>query len=210
MTSPAILFAPGAGKPSSSDWMVAWATALGTLGPVAPFDYPYQQRGRGGPDRMPVLVAHHAAQLAALREAHPDSRMVLMGKSMGSRVGCHVSLEHPVDALVCFGYPLAGGGNPDKLRDQVLRDLSTPILFVQGTRDKLCPLPLLADVRDQMKAASELHVVQTGDHSLQVTKTHTKQTGRTQEDEDADVLSAIHAFLRRHLGDDSGREQEPT
>ena len=63
--------------------------------------------------------------------------VVLAGKSMGSRVGCHVSISEnsvPLKALICFGYPLKGGNG--SIRDQVLLDLKTPILFIQGTRDK--------------------------------------------------------------------------
>ncbi len=80
--------------------------------------------------------------------------MVLAGKSMGSRMGCHVSLEEPVVCLVCFGYPLRAAGS-GKLRDAVLLELSTPILFVQGTRDELCPLDDLEKVRARMNAANE-------------------------------------------------------
>lgn len=192
---PVILFAPGAGKPSSSPWMRRWADRLGTLGHVHAFDHPYQEAGRGRPDRMPKLVANARAKLEAVQAEFPDHPVVFAGKSMGSRVGCHLSLEVPIHAIVCFGYPLAGGGNPEKLRDQVLIDLRTPILFVQGTRDRLAPLELLATVRDRMTAPSTLAVVPTGDHSLLVTKTHTKQTGRTQEDEDDDALATIETFL---------------
>lgn len=189
-----ILFAPGAGLPSTSPWMEAWAERLSTLGEVVRLDYPYRLAGKKRPDPLPRLIAHHRA---ALEEVRRDGvQIVLAGKSMGSRVGCHVSLDSPVDALVCFGYPLAAMGNVDKLRDQVLLDLRTPVLFVQGTRDKLCPLHLLDDVRGRMTAPSALHVVETGDHSLQITRTHTKQTGRTQEDEDGAALRAVGEFLR--------------
>ena len=189
-----IVFAPGAGQPSSAPFMVSWARRLAAVGLVLPFDYPYQIAGRRRPDRPPVLIAHHREQLAAARDGH-DGPVVLAGKSMGSRIGCHVSLVDPVDALICFGYPLAGGGDPAKLRDQVLLDLRTPVLFVQGTRDRLCPLPLLDEVRSRMTAPSALHIVPTGDHSLQITKTHTRQTGRTQDDCDHDAALAIAAFL---------------
>jgi predicted alpha/beta-hydrolase family hydrolase len=189
-----IVLAPGAGLPSTSPWMLAWAERLGTLGRVVPLDYPYRLAGRSRPDRLPVLVAHHRQIIEEQRR--PGERVVLAGKSMGGRVGCHVSLEIEVDGLVCLGYPLAAMGNTAKLRDQVLVDLRTPVLFVQGTRDKLCPLDLLEDVRGRMTARSTLHVVPTGDHSLQVTKTHTKQTGRTQDDEDGAVLAEIAAFVR--------------
>jgi predicted alpha/beta-hydrolase family hydrolase len=107
-------------------------------------------------------------------------------------------LQEPVAALVCFGYPLCGGGDPTKLRDQVLRELSTPVLFIQGTRDKLCPLELIEPVRAAMSARNELHVVEEGDHSLLVTKRWLKEHGVTQEDVDRRMLAAIQRFLTAH------------
>lgn len=198
MGEPAFLFAHGAGLPSSHPWMQGWAASLRTLGPVQPFDYPYMAAGKRRPDRLPVLLEAHRAHLDRFRAAHPDRSIVLIGKSMGSRVGCHLSLEEAVSAVVCMGYPLCGMGKRTKLRDEVLVSMTTPILFVQGTRDRLCPLDLLAEVRGRMTAPSALHVVDTGDHSLKITKTHTKQTGRTQADEDADALSAIAGFVAEH------------
>ncbi|MBI4951287.1 MAG: dienelactone hydrolase family protein, partial [Myxococcales bacterium] len=158
-----LLFAPGAGAPSTSAWMEGWAERLAALGVVRRFDYPYVRAGRGRPDRQPVLVAAHREALAAARAAC-EGRVVLVGKSMGGRIGCHVALEEPVAALVCLGYPLVGAKG--ELRDAVLRALGTPVLFVQGTRDRLAPLDALERVRRQMPATTELHVVETGDHSL--------------------------------------------
>jgi hypothetical protein len=40
-------------------------------------------------------------------------------------------------------------------------------------------------------------VVQTGDHGLQITKTHTKKTGGTQDDADAAALGAVVSFVER-------------
>ena len=64
----------------------------------------------------------------------------------------------------------AAAGDRSKLRDQVLLELKTPILFAQGTRDPLCPLDLLEGVRKRMHAPSTLTVVEGGDHSLMVAK----------------------------------------
>jgi predicted alpha/beta-hydrolase family hydrolase len=116
---------------------------------------------------------------------------------MGGRIGCHVALEESVTGLVCLGYPLCGAGDPRKLRDKVLRDLGTPILFVQGTRDPLCPLDLLENVRNEMKAPQFLYVVEGGDHSLLVTKTHLKIAGETQDQVDERILIAIAQFVGR-------------
>ena len=136
MARPHFLFAPGAGAPSSHPWMQHWRQRLSTIGDVAVFDYPYMQQGRRRPDPLPQLIAAHRR---ALIEARRGRAAILIGKSMGGRIGCHVSLEEKVEAVVCLGYPLCGGGDHSKLRDKVLRTLQTPILFVQGTRDSLCP-----------------------------------------------------------------------
>jgi uncharacterized protein len=194
MPGPAFLLAPGAGAPSSHPRMRTFARLLGTLGPVHPLDYPYALEGRRRPDPLPKLIEAHRAALAALRARH-DGPIVLAGKSMGGRVGCHVALIEPVAAIVCFGYPLCGAGDRSKLRDQVLLDLKAPILFAQGTRDALCPLDLLEGVRKRMRAASTLHVVEGGDHSLVVAKTALKALGSSQDDVDDGMLRAIARFL---------------
>jgi predicted alpha/beta-hydrolase family hydrolase len=192
--APVIVFAPGAGAPSSSPWMRAWAKRLEGLGYVAPFDYSYQRAGRRSPDPMPKLLAAHRAAVESARATHTGP-VILAGKSMGSRVGCHLSLEEPVLGLVCFGYPLKGMGKAGKLRDEVLRALTTPVLFIQGTRDSLCPLDTLAEVREQMTARNELFVVEGGDHSLSVTKTQLARDGRTQDDVDAEIFARVRDFV---------------
>jgi uncharacterized protein len=191
---PLFLFATGAGAPSSHPWMKRWAELLGSIGDVVTFDYPYLAEGRKRPDPLPKLIEAHRAALEKARQAHTGP-VVLIGKSMGGRVGCHLSLQETVAAVVCLGYPLCGGGDCSKLRDKVLRELTAPILFVQGTRDALCPLDVLARVRGEMSAANALHVVEGGDHSLLVTKTQLKASQETQEDVDRRILQAIARFI---------------
>jgi uncharacterized protein len=169
---------------------------LETIGPVEPFDYPYALAGRKRPDPLPKLIEAHRRALDALR-AKQDGPTVLAGKSMGGRVGCHVALVDMVEAVICFGYPLCGSGDRSKLRDQVLLELKTRILFVQGTRDSLCPLELLQDVRKHMQAPSALYVVEGGDHSLMVAKTALKAHGSSQAETDQGVMRAIAQFLRK-------------
>ena len=192
-TRPVFVFAPGAGAPSSHPWMQAWKARLGSIGDVTTFDYDYMAERRGRPDPLPVLIARHRRALTEARE--PSRSAILLGKSMGGRIGCHVALEERVAGVVCFGYPLCGGGDPRKMRDKVLRDLKTPILFIQGTRDPLCPLDLLDNVRREMAAPNFLHLVEGGDHSLIVGKRHLAAAGETQENVDRRILQAIGQFL---------------
>ena len=192
IVKPFFLFAPGAGAPSSHLWMQGWKESLTQIGDVETLDYDYMREGRKRPDRLPQLIAAHRAALAAAR-TKTSGPIILIGKSMGGRVGCHVALEEKVDGVVCMGYPLCAMGDRSKLRDQVLRDLHTPILFVQGTRDPLCPLDLLESVRKEMSAPNVLQVVEGGDHSLIVRK---KDLGsETQEDVDQRIAKAISDFV---------------
>jgi predicted alpha/beta-hydrolase family hydrolase len=190
-----ILFAHGAGAPSSSAWMIAWKKRLATIAPTVTFDYPYMREKRRAPDPLPKLVAAHREALARAIGEHGGPAF-LAGKSMGSRVGCHAALEDPnVRALVCLGYPLAAPGKRTNLRDQVLFALRVPILFVQGTRDSLCPLDLLESVRAKMTVENRLHAVEGGDHSLVVSATRLKEAKETQADSDARALAAVSQFL---------------
>ena len=164
-----------------------------------PLDYPYMIEGRKRPDPLPKLIAAHRAALAALRQSH-DGPIVLAGKSMGGRVGCHVALVEPVAAVICFGYPLCGGGDRSKLRDQVLLDLRTPAMFVQGTRDPLCPLDLLEDVRKRMRAPSTLQS-STAPTTRFWSRRPLKAEGSTQEEADERIVSAVARFLEETLRD---------
>ncbi|MES1210625.1 MAG: alpha/beta family hydrolase [Pseudomonadota bacterium] len=220
------LFAPGAGAPSTSPWMQAWAARLASMGDVTTLDYPYMRGGRRRPDRQPTLVDAHREALAKLRATVEEEvpaeagevPVFLIGKSMGSRMGCHLAVELQdgvgdvdVDAegtgssssrppalagLICLGYPLVSGAS-GAMRDQVLLALRTPIFFVQGTRDPLCPLGALEPVLARMTAPHRLHIVEGGNHSLELPAARRDPATRdqAQADSDAAVCAAIAAFV---------------
>jgi predicted alpha/beta-hydrolase family hydrolase len=177
--------------------MQAFRERLSRLGPTQTFDYPYQRAGRRTPDRQPALIAAHREAFDALRTTH-SGPIVLVGKSMGGRMGCHLAAElgatGPI-ALVCLGYPLVGQNGA--LRDAVLLELRTPVLFVQGSRDTMCPLPRLAEVRQRMQAPNELHVVTEGDHSLLVSRARLKADQSSQAEVDAGIMTTLETFVAR-------------
>jgi uncharacterized protein len=190
---PWFLFAPGAGAPASSEWMQAWSRRLEVLAPVFTFDYLYRQRGSSRPDPLPLLIETHREALRAGRQKFGDPA-ILIGKSMGGRVSCHVASLEPCRAVVCLGYPLRGTNG--KLRDEALLACPAPILFVQGTRDPLCDLGELESVLAARKFRSELMVVESGDHSLKPTRTYLKNAAQTEDAVENGILERIRAFTR--------------
>ena len=158
--------------------------------------------GKRRPDPLPKLIESHAEAVESL--TNPTHQVVLIGKSMGGRVGCHLAnadgpASHRIKGLICLGYPLRSSGKRAALRDQVLLRLNLPILFVQGTRDRLCPLDELEGVRKKMVAENKLFVVETGDHSLLCKKRYLKAEKRTQDDIENDIAAAISDFVGEHI-----------
>src|SRR5437867_13384176 len=132
---PLILFAPGAGAPSSHPWMQKCKVRLSEIGNEETFDYDYMRESRKRPDPLPKLIAAHRKALNQARERHPAGSTILIGKSMGGRIGCHASLEEKVDALVCLGFQLCAMGDRTSLRVEVLRVLNTPNIIEDSTSD---------------------------------------------------------------------------
>ncbi|MDX2020182.1 MAG: alpha/beta fold hydrolase [Deltaproteobacteria bacterium] len=194
-----IVFAHGAGAPASHPWMRAWAERLSPCGTVVTFDYPFMRQGSKRPDRLPVLVAAHQEAITQASQQAPDQPLVLAGKSMGSRIGCHVAAgkQHPVRALVCFGYPLRSASS-GKSRADVLAQVPVPILFVQGTRDPLCPLDELQALLPTLPVPHELEVINDGDHSLIVAKRTLNANHETQATVDARIAARVQSFITKH------------
>src|SRR6516225_11556472 len=93
--APVFVFAHGAGATSSHPWMQRWTERLGSIGTVSVFDYPYMLEGKKRPDPLPKLIAAHREALVRARQEHRGPA-VLIGKSLGARVGCHLALKEPV------------------------------------------------------------------------------------------------------------------
>jgi predicted alpha/beta-hydrolase family hydrolase len=163
---PMIVLAPGAGAPMGSPFMNAVAAGLAAGGlRVARFDFPYMRRRAAGerrpPDREPVL---RAAWREVIDGLGGGERLVIGGKSLGGRMASLVADETAARGLVCLGYPFHSPGQPDRLRTAHLRELRTPTLIVQGTRD---PFGTRAEVADYgFSPAIRIVWMEDGDHSF--------------------------------------------
>lgn len=180
-----VLLAHGAGIGQEHPWMVAIRDGLADAGLfVMTFNYRYTEAGRKAPDRMPTLLAVHRAAADAL--ARKCDRVVLAGKSMGGRVGSHLVGDDawPAAGLVYFGYPLVPMGKDEPRLVDHLQAIDAPQLYFSGTRDRLSPPPLIAEIARSVPDGT-LDVVDDGDHSFRVPR----RVGKTNDE----VLSEIVA-----------------
>uniref|UniRef100_A0A0D9ZVR0 KANL3/Tex30 alpha/beta hydrolase-like domain-containing protein n=1 Tax=Oryza glumipatula TaxID=40148 RepID=A0A0D9ZVR0_9ORYZ len=167
---------------------------------VVTFDYPYMSGGkRRAPPKAEKLVDHHLGVVKDAVAKHPGHPLVLMGKSMGSRVSCMVadSDDIIVSAVICLGYPLKGVNGA--VRDETLLKLKIPTMFVQGNKDGLCPLDKLEATRKKMNCKNELHVIDGGDHSFKIGKKYQESTGVNQQAAEMEAVKAIAKFVQNSI-----------
>lgn len=197
-TAPAlVVLGHGAGADITSDFMQVMAEGLADRGlAVVRFNFLYMEQGKKAPDRQPVLEQTFRDVVAALEDAGRRKKLVLGGKSLGGRIASHVAGEVNADGLVFLGYPLHAPGRPDRIRDAHLRELTTPMLFVEGTRDPFCPLPTLEKVRSKLRASTEVAIIDDGDHSLKVRKS----SGRSTPEAWQEAIDAVATWVEK-LGD---------
>lgn len=163
---------------------------------VVAFDYPYLSgRKKRPPPKAEKLVDFHTDVVKRAVAKYPGHPLILAGKSMGSRVSCMVASQKDISAsaIICLGYPLKGRNGT--IRDEVLVKLTVPIMFVQGSKDRLCPLDKLEAVRKKISPINELHVIEGGDHSFKIAKKHLQAAESSQNDAEESAVQAIASFV---------------
>ncbi len=187
-----LVFAHGAGADMNHAFMEATSQSLKALHiATLRYQFPYMEQGRRSPSPRRVLLATVRAAVAEAVSQAPDLPLLAGGKSMGGRMTSLAASEAPlprVEALVFFGFPLHPAGKPSTDRADHLADVPLPMLFLQGTRDKLADLELLERVHKPLRSRTHLHIVEGADHSFHVLK----RSGRT----DTEVLDELATTLR--------------
>src|SRR5919112_3112824 len=156
------------------------------------FNFPYREAGRKFPDRPPAAIATWRAVMDAARERSDGEPLWAAGKSFGGRMASMAVAEGMSAAgLVYLGYPLHPPGKPEKLRDEHLYGLATPMLFLQGSRDTFATPDILADVVSRIGPHAVLQWVDGGDHSFAVAGTR-----RPAAEVGASLAQPVAVFIR--------------
>jgi hypothetical protein len=187
-----LVLAHGAGAGMHHVFMEAFAERLVARHvAVLRYQFPYMEKGSRRPDGAPKLQATVRAAVAEARTLAPDLPLFAGGKSMGGRMASGAAAVEPLEGvrgLVFVGFPLHPAGRPGTQRADHLAEVSVPLLFLQGTRDKLADLELLRPVTDGLGERATVHIVEGADHGFHVLK----RSGRT-DDEVLDELSRTAA-----------------
>jgi len=185
------VFAHGAGAGMEHAFMTTVAEGLAQRRiATLRYQFPYMERGSKRPDTPPVAhAAVRAAVACAVREF--GSLMLLAGgKSFGARMTSQAQAIEPlpqVAGLVFLGFPLHPAGTPSTSRADHLSKVQIPMLFMQGTQDKLADLDKLRPVIAGLGARATLVTIDHADHSFHVPK----RSGRNDEAVLKEVLDDV-------------------
>src|SRR5437868_1350120 len=188
-------FAHGAGAGMTHSFMEQAAAGLAERGiATLRYQFPYMEKASRRPD--PPAIAHAAVRAAAGAAARgfPGLPLIAGGKSFGGRMTSQAQAKAPlagVRGLAFFGFPLHPAGKPSPDRADHLSDVHVPMLFLQGSNDKLAESQLLKPVVKKLKPRATLHLVEAADHSFHVPV----RSGRNDREVMDEILDALVALL---------------
>jgi predicted alpha/beta-hydrolase family hydrolase len=195
-----LVLAHGAGAGMNHPFMQSLAVELAAANVATlRFQFPYMEQQRKIPDRPPVLTAAILAAVTAASKVAPGLPLFAGGKSLGGRMTSLAAAERGLDGvrgLIFFGFPLHPPNQPGTKRAEHLRAVKLPMLFFQGTRDKLADLALLRPICADLGARATLDVIDTADHSFHVLKS----SGKSDEDILRDLARAVSTWTQKHRG----------
>ena len=191
------VFAHGAGAGMTHPFMASVAAGLGERGVASlRYQFPYMEKAGRRPD--PPAIAHEAVR-AAVAEAGRRCAglgMIAVGKSFGGRMTSQAQAKSPlpgVRGLAFLGFPLHPAGKPSSARAEHLSDIQVPMLFLQGTSDKLAEPNLIAPVVAGLGPSATLHRIEGADHSFHVPA----RSGRNDRQVMDEILDALSAWIGR-------------
>ncbi|MFC5704914.1 alpha/beta fold hydrolase [Aeromonas eucrenophila] len=186
-----ILLAHGAGAGMDHAFLTELSRLL--AGPdieVVRFNFPYMSKRaldgkRRPPDRQPVLLDHWRERVREF--AHP--RLFVAGKSMGGRMAAEICDEMDAAGLIVLGYPFHPSAKPDSWRGEVLKQIKTPTLLLQGERDTFGTRAELADF--PFSPAVSVHWLTDGDHGFKPRKA----SGLSEQENLQQAADRIRGFI---------------
>ncbi len=159
------------------------------------YNFPYAEGG-GGRNSNAVCQETIRSAVAAAHAVANNLSILVGGHSFSGRMTSMAEEEAPLEhvrGLVFFAFPLHPSGKPSTERAEHLSDVTTPMLFLSGTRDKLAELDLLQPVCKGLGDKATLHLLDTADHGFKVLK----RSRRTDEDVFVEMARVVNEWTSK-------------
>ena len=165
------------------------------------FNFPFAEAGRqDSADSMEILQRCYEAVLSVLSRnpTAAPTQLLVGGKGLGARVAARVTCERPgVHASFFLGFPLHPPDQSDAIQADLLYRITSPVLFIQGTRDRSCDLDSLRGVLRRVGAPAVLKICADADHGFRLPD----GSSRTNQELEEEVLQALLQWVDELTGE---------
>ena len=154
--------AHGAGTGMNHSFLVTLAQLLSEKGiATMRFNFPFAENKKGRPDTPAVAHQTIETAIAKAQKSFPELPLFVAGKSFGGRMSSQYLSAHPnavVKGIIFYGFPLHPPGKPSTERAEHLKEVKTPMLFLQGTKDELATWDLIEAVCSSLPLATLIKI----------------------------------------------------
>jgi uncharacterized protein len=165
--------AHGAGADMHHSFMVTLAQALAEKDiATLRFNFAFTENKKGRPDTPAVAHQIIEAAISKAQKLYPDLPLFVSGKSFGGRMTSQYMAAKPnkaVKGIIFYGFPLHPPGKPSIERAEHLKDVTSPMLFIQGSKDEFATPQLITKVGSSLPLA-ELIKIEGADHGFKAGK----------------------------------------
>ena len=132
-------------------------------------------------------------QVAVDPNATP-AHLFVGGKGLGGQVAAELAgARVRIDGVFLMGFPLHPAGKPELADLGQLFRIISPMLFLQGERDRHCNLDALRQTLTRVGAPTTLQVVKDADQHFKVLK----KSGRTDEEIREELVAYLDTWIHR-------------
>lgn len=160
------------------------------------FNFPFGEAGKKRAD-APALLRRTYRDAVMLLSRDPmaaPAHLFLGGKGLGGRVAAEIAAKGArVDGVFFLGFPLHPQGKPENADPEPLFRIISPMLFMQGERDRQCELDVLRRTLTRVGAPTTLQLFAEADQHFHVLK----KSGRTDEMVQNEILANLESWMEK-------------
>ena len=162
------------------------------------FNFPFAEAKKRRPDPIQVLRRTFRAAIEALSRdpTAAPAHLFIGGVGLGGQVAADLAGSRVrMDGLFLLGFPLHPQGKPDEPKADELFRVVSPVLFLQGSRDRRCDLDALRRTLARVGAPTTLRISAEADHRFKALK----KAGRTTDEVREELLNSIDSWIQKTL-----------
>ena len=190
------VFGHGAGAGIEHEFIITIQKVLFKKGIATfTFNFQYKEKGKKLPSRKDSTDNEYRAVWKYILEHYSNYPLFAGGKSMGGRVSTRVAHDLlNVRGLIFLGFPIHSPNNPDMLVGNYIKQISIPMLFLQGSKDPFSYKSAAEKLVSEIPEAT-LHWLEGGKHSWETTKKNPKNQQQLIDEGCSQILE----FCKKHL-----------